>query len=103
MPLTPILVYEIFDVWGIDFVGPFPSSFGNSYILLVVDCISKWVEAKAIRTNDAKAVVNFIKTHIFVRFDVPHALISEQGTYLCNRIVEVLFKKYYVTHRTSTA
>jgi len=38
-------VVEIFDVWGIDFMGPFPSSFGNEYILLAVDYVSKWVEA----------------------------------------------------------
>ncbi|XP_070675706.1 uncharacterized protein [Malus domestica] len=47
MPQTPILVVEIFDVWGIDFMGPFPTSFGFTYILLAVDYVSKWVEAKA--------------------------------------------------------
>ena len=41
MPLTNILVSEIFDVWGIDFMGPFPSSFGNLYILLAIDYVSK--------------------------------------------------------------
>ena len=49
MPLTPILVCEIFDVWGIDFMGPFPSSYNNVYIILAVDYVSKWVEAKATR------------------------------------------------------
>ena len=29
MPLQGILVVQIFDVWGIDFMGPFPPSFGN--------------------------------------------------------------------------
>lgn len=87
MSLTPILVYDIFDVWGIDFMGPFPSSFENSYILLAVDYVSKWVKVKATRTDDAKTVVNFIKTHIFVRFGVPHAMISDRGIHFCNRIV----------------
>jgi hypothetical protein len=58
MPLTNILVSEIFDVWGIDFMRPFPSSFGNLYILLAVDYVSKWIEAKATRTNDAKVVLH---------------------------------------------
>ena len=81
MPLTPILACEIFDIWGIDFMGPFPSSFGNCYILLAVDYISKWVEAKATRTNDSKTVVGFVKSHIFSRYGVPRAIISDRGTH----------------------
>ena len=81
MPLTPILACEIFDIWGIDFMGPFPSSFGNCYILLAVDYISKWVEAKATRTNDSKIVVGFVKSHIFSRYGVPRAIISDRGTH----------------------
>nr|GEZ31044.1 reverse transcriptase domain-containing protein [Tanacetum cinerariifolium] len=53
MPQNPIEVCEIFDVWGIDFIGPFPSSRGNKYIHMAVDYLSKWVEAKALPTNDA--------------------------------------------------
>ncbi|GKD01937.1 reverse transcriptase domain-containing protein [Tanacetum coccineum] len=56
MPQNAIQVCEIFDVWGIDFMGPFPSSHGNKYILVAVDYLSKWVEAKALLTNDAKVV-----------------------------------------------
>ncbi|PIN01369.1 DNA-directed DNA polymerase [Handroanthus impetiginosus] len=103
MPLTPILFCEIFDVWGIDFMGPFPPSYGNTYILLAVDYVSKWVEAKATRTNDAKVVVDFVRSHIFARFGVPRAIISDRGTHFCNRVVEILLKKYHVTHRVSTA
>nr|GFA95101.1 reverse transcriptase domain-containing protein [Tanacetum cinerariifolium] len=47
---------------GIDFMGPFPSSKGNKYILVVVDYLSKWVEAKALTTNDARVVVKFLKS-----------------------------------------
>jgi hypothetical protein len=57
MPLNPILVVEIFDVWGIDFMGPFPNSFGFLYILVAVDYVSKWVEAVACKTNDHRVVV----------------------------------------------
>ncbi|GKF73957.1 reverse transcriptase domain-containing protein [Tanacetum coccineum] len=53
MPQNSIQVCEIFDIWGIDFMGPFPSLRGNKYILVAVDYLSKWVEAKALPTNDA--------------------------------------------------
>ena len=43
--LTTILVVEIFDVWGIDFMGLFPPSFGYEYILVTIDYVSKWIEA----------------------------------------------------------
>ncbi|GJX09929.1 reverse transcriptase domain-containing protein [Tanacetum coccineum] len=58
MPQNAIQVCEIFDVWGIDFMGPFPSSHGNKYILVAVDYLSKWVEAKALPTNDARVVTH---------------------------------------------
>ncbi|GKD83320.1 reverse transcriptase domain-containing protein [Tanacetum coccineum] len=62
MPQNSIQVCEIFDVWGIDFMGPFPSSRGNKYILVAVDYLSKWVEAKALPTNDARVVCKFLKS-----------------------------------------
>ena len=52
MPLKPILVVELFDIRGIDFMGLFPSSFGYSYILVGVDYVSKWVEAIACKHNE---------------------------------------------------
>ncbi|CAN6695190.1 unnamed protein product [Malus baccata var. baccata] len=102
MPQVPIFVVEIFDVWGIDFMGPFPSSFGFTYILLAIDYVSKWVEAKATRTNDSKVVADFVKTNIFSRFGMPRVLISDGGSHFCNRTIEALLKKYHVTHKVST-
>ena len=64
MPLQGILVVQIFYVWGIDFMGPFSSSFGNLYILLTVDYVSKWVEATTCPNNDANTVVGFIQINI---------------------------------------
>nr|GEU48293.1 reverse transcriptase domain-containing protein [Tanacetum cinerariifolium] len=78
MPQNAIQVYEIFDVRGIDFIGSFPSSRGNKYILVVVDYLSKWVGAKALPTNDARVVVKFLKS-LFALFGTPHAIISDCG------------------------
>lgn len=71
MPLTNILEVEIFYVWGIDFMGPCTPSFGNLYILVVVDYVSKWVEAVALPTNDIKAVVAFLQKKYF--FQIWHS------------------------------
>ncbi|GJY98670.1 reverse transcriptase domain-containing protein [Tanacetum coccineum] len=67
MPQNAIQVCEIFDVWGIDFIGPFPSSRGNKYILMAIDYLSKWVEAKALPTNDTRVVV-------ILKYEVTHCL-----------------------------
>jgi hypothetical protein len=102
MPLNPILVVEIFDVWGIDFMGPFPLSFGYEYILVGVDYVSKWVEAVATKTNDHKVVVKFIQANIFSRFGTPRAIISDGGKHFCNRFLKTLLHKYSITHKVAT-
>ena len=103
MPLNNILEVEIFDVWGIDFMGPFISSFNNLYILVAVDYVSKWVEATALPTNDSKVVLNFLKRNIFTRFGTPRAIISDEGSHFCNKYFGALLAKYGVTHRVATA
>ncbi|GJV83121.1 reverse transcriptase domain-containing protein [Tanacetum coccineum] len=102
MPQNAIQVCEIFDIWGIDFMGPFPSSKGNKYILIAVDYLSKWVEAKALPTNDARVVVKFLKS-LFARFGTPRAIISDRGTHFCNDQFAKVMSKYGVTHRLATA
>ncbi|GKC45153.1 reverse transcriptase domain-containing protein, partial [Tanacetum coccineum] len=98
MPLNSIQVSEIFDIWGIDFMGPFPKSYKFEYILVAVDYVSKWAEAEALPTNDARVVITFLKK-LFSHFGMPKALISDQGTHFCNKIMEKTMKRYGVTHR----
>nr|GEU31334.1 hypothetical protein [Tanacetum cinerariifolium]GEU92809.1 hypothetical protein [Tanacetum cinerariifolium] len=85
---------------GIDFMGPFPSSRGN--ILVAVDYLSKWVEAKALPTNDVRVVVKFLKS-LFARFGTPRAITSDRGTHFCNDQFGKVMLKYGVTHHLSTA
>nr|GFA97078.1 reverse transcriptase domain-containing protein [Tanacetum cinerariifolium] len=79
-----------------------PCSKGNKYILVAVDYLSKWVEAKALPTNDGRVVVKFLKS-LFSRFGTPKAIISDRGTYFCNDQFSRVMAKYGVTHRLSTA
>ncbi|GJT51491.1 reverse transcriptase domain-containing protein [Tanacetum coccineum] len=101
MPQNSIHVYEIFDVWGIDFMGPFHSSKAKNHIVVSSICLI-WVEAKALPTNDARVVCKFLKS-LFARFGAPRAIISDRGTHFCNDQFAKVMLKYGVTHRLSTA
>ncbi|KAL4363997.1 hypothetical protein GQ457_04G020360 [Hibiscus cannabinus] len=103
MALQNILEVELFDVWGIDFMGPFPSSHGDLYILLAVDYVSKWVEAIATPKNDAKTIMKFLHKNIFTRFGVPRALISDEGSHFDNKLTAKALQRYGVRHRIATA
>nr|CAN64582.1 hypothetical protein VITISV_032875 [Vitis vinifera] len=83
MPLNPILIVDIFYVWGIDFMGPFPMPFGYSYILV-------------------GSFLKFLKENIFSRFGVPKAIISDGGTHFCNKPFETLLAKYGVKRKVAT-
>nr|GEV49943.1 reverse transcriptase domain-containing protein [Tanacetum cinerariifolium] len=87
---------------GIDFMGPFSSLRGNKYILMAVDYLSKWVESKALPTNDARVVCKFLKS-LFARFGSPRAIISDRGTHFCNDKFAKVMLKYGVTHHLSIA
>jgi len=71
MPLTPILEVENFNLWGIDFMGPFPMSYDNQFILVAVGYVSKWVEAVLTRINDNQVVIKFLKENIISCFGAP--------------------------------
>ena len=103
LPLQSILVVQLFDVWGIDFIGPFPSSFGNLYILLAVDYVSKWVEAVACPKNDANIVVVFLQRNILSRFGTPRTIISDGGSHFSNNVFDKLMGRYGIKHIMSLA
>ncbi|CAM8877970.1 unnamed protein product [Rhodiola kirilowii] len=83
-------------------MGPFPPSYGNQYILVAVDYVSKWVEAVATPTCDAKVVIKMFQKVIFPRFGVPKTVISDGGSHFKERNFETLLKKYGVNHKIGT-
>ena len=90
MRQSGMLDVELFDVWGIGFMGPFPPSHNNLYIPVAIDYVSQQVEAIASPTNNSKVVLKFLKKNIFTRFGTPSALLSDNGTYFCNKPLELL-------------
>ena len=103
MPLQGILVVQLFNVWGIDFMGPFPPSVGNLYILLAVDYVSKWVEVVACSKNDANTVMGFLQKNIFSRFGTPRTIISDRGSHFANKVFDRLMNRYGIKHIMSLA
>ena len=98
IPLQGILVVRIFDVWGIDFMGPFPSSFGNLYILLAMDYVSRCVEAIGCPRNDVSTVVGFIQKNILSRFGAPRTIISDEGIHFANKVFANIMSRYGIRH-----
>ncbi|XP_024989324.1 uncharacterized protein LOC112523884 [Cynara cardunculus var. scolymus] len=73
------------------------------YIQVVVDYVSKWVEAMACVNNDAKTVVKFLQKQIFTRFGTPRALISDEGTHFVNNLLSGILEKYNINHIIANA
>ena len=98
MPMRPILEVENFDLWAIDFMGPFPPFDGKEYILVAVDYVSKWVEAIPTRTNNHREVLRFVTRCIFAQYGCLRAIISNDGSHFNNVCFRELLKKYGVHH-----
>ena len=79
-------------------MGPFPLSFGNIYILLAVDYISKWVEVSACPRKDASTMVGFIQRNILSRFGAPRTINSDEGIHFATIFFEKLMSKYGIRH-----
>ena len=86
LPLNPILVIELFDVWGNEFMGPFVNSHGMKYILVAVNYVSKSVKAIALANNKGKSVTVFLKMNIFSQFCTPRDTISDGGSHFLQQI-----------------
>nr|XP_009792104.1 PREDICTED: uncharacterized protein LOC104239225 [Nicotiana sylvestris] len=102
MPMHFVMDIEIFDMWGIYFIGPFVSSCGMKYILVAVDYVSKWVETIALPNNEVRSVTTFLKKNIFTRFGTPRAILSDGGSHFCNKAFMGLLEKYGIKHKLAT-
>jgi len=102
MPLQNNLQIELFDVWGIDFMGPFPKSYDSEYILVAVDYVSKWVEAMPCRAADSKHARRMFQEIIFPRFGTPRMVISDGGSHFIDKTFRNFLKELGVEHNIAT-
>jgi transposase InsO family protein len=103
MPLKYNLQIDLFDVWGIDFMGPFKNSHGFEHILVVVDSVSKCVEAMPCRKASTKESIAMIKSMIFPHFGTPRILISDGGTHFTGKNFKKCLSKLGTEPRVSMA
>jgi transposase InsO family protein len=103
MPLQPQVLIEPFEKWALDFVGPIdPMSHGKRYILVCIDYVTKWVEAKSLTRKTNQVVANFMFEDIFVIFGVPREIVTDQGAQFTSILVRVIIEKYKLKHRKSS-
>jgi hypothetical protein len=102
MPVTNILQVELFDIWGIDYMGPFPESKGYEYILVAVDHVSKWVEAIPSCNADAVHSKRMFHEIIFPRFGTPKLVISDGGSHFIDRSFRHFLKEQGIRHNVAT-
>src|SRR5579859_2584320 len=102
MPLTTNLQIELFDVWGIDFMGPFPKSRNYEYILVAVDYVSKWVEALPCKAADHRSSKKMFEEIIFPRFGVPRLVISDGGSHFIDKHFHAYLKKHGIQRNVAT-
>jgi len=102
MPLKNNLQVELFDVWGIDFMGPFPKSGNYEYILVAVDYVSKWVEALPCQIADSKHAKRMFHEVIFPRFGTPWMVISDGGSQFIDKVFQKYLAEHGVRHNIAT-
>jgi hypothetical protein len=102
MPLILNLQIDIFNVWGIDFMGPFSNSEGCAYILVAIDYVSKWVEALPCRTADSMHSRKMFHEVIFPRYKVPRIVISDGGSHFIDQTFRKALSEVGVDHRIAT-
>jgi hypothetical protein len=104
-PLHPTMPTEVFQKWGLDFIGPVnPPAKGtnNRYIITATDYTTKWVEARALKDNTAKSTAKFLFEEIITKFGCPLEFVSDQRSHFINDTIKILTQEFMILHRKLT-
>ena len=104
MPLHISLPLVPFEKWGIDYVGEVHPHFSRrmAYIVIPTEYLTKWAEAKAVKTNTAAHAAAFMYENIITRFGVPKILVSDRGTHFLNNLILEMTQRFKINHRKTT-
>jgi len=89
---------EIFDVWGIDFMGPFQKSHDSEYILIAIYYVSKWVKVLPYRATDTRLARNMFHEVIFPHFGTPQMVIRDGGSHFIDKTFRAFLKELGAKH-----
>jgi hypothetical protein len=102
IPLKAQIVAEPFEIWALDFVGPFnPKSNQKAYILVATDYMTKWVEAEALPNATEEVVIKFM-FKLFVRYGLPREVITDGGSQFTAHRITTTLENYHIKHRVTS-
>ena len=103
-PLQTIKAGSPMQVIAVDIMGPLPeSSNKNSYILVVGDYFTRWMEAYAIHDQEAATIAQKLVDNVFCRFGIPEQLHSDQGKQFESKLIQELCKILNISKTRTTA
>ena len=83
---------------GLNFIGQInpPSSKGYRFVLVAMDCFTKWTEVVLLKNMTHQEVIEFITEHIIHRFGIPQTLTKDQGSSFISKDVRDFAKSYKI-------
>ncbi|XP_064464406.1 uncharacterized protein K02A2.6-like, partial [Ornithodoros turicata] len=101
--LQPVQAEATFHTVGIDIIGPFPSSRRYKYVIVAIDYLTKYVEAKPVTNIEASTIQAFIESRLILKHGCPSSIITDRGTQMMAKSSEKYLEHGGIHHSATTA
>lgn len=92
---SPAIAERPFQNMYIDLIGPYPrSKAGNTYILIIVDQLTKFLWLKGLRKATAVTIVKYVESEIFHMVGAPESILSDNGKQFISKEFRSLLSRY---------